>query len=134
MMSRFLGESWSHLFFPTKDVLKYQRVDYREESPRGGKILKAVGWSWGEIGYYMKNSKGKKCKKLNDRSQEQPILSSGNGTDMIPAHMFTFFIFLKKNLIRKSKVPTVKKHFRPEKRKEKIQIFANERNFFNTAK
>lgn len=70
MMSRFLGES-----------------------PRGGKILKAVGWSWGEIGYYMKNSKGKKCKKLNDRSQEQPIVSSGNGTDVIPAHMFTFFIY-----------------------------------------
>lgn len=91
MMSRFLCESWSHLFFPTKDVLKYQS-GLQRGSPRGGKILKAVGWSWGEIGYYMKNSKGKKCKKLNDRSQEQPIVSSGNGTDVIPAHMFTFFI------------------------------------------
>lgn len=41
-----------------------------------GKVLKAVGWSGDEIGYYRKNSKCEKCKKLKDRSQKLPILSS----------------------------------------------------------
>lgn len=116
--------------FSYERCVKIPKSGLQRGSPRGGKILKAVGWSWGEIGYYVKNSKGKKCKKLNDRSQEQPILSSGNGTDVIPAHMFTFFIYLFfKIWSENQRSPLSRNIFALKKEKRKFKYLPMKENF-----